>query len=119
MDPPPRLSSKLTISHTSRPTHTPPIQNRAEGILSIVSKSHSTDPADPFHTLRLAKRVQCPTLLLGGKGDVVAAAPEIERLAAEAGKGWPVHLIPNTGHNAVFEDPATWRRHVLEFLSSA
>lgn len=91
--------------------------NRAEGILSIVSKSHSTDPADPFHTLQLARRVQCPTLLLGGKEDRVAAASEIERLAAEAGKGWPVVLLPGSGHNCVFEDPAAWRKHVLEFLA--
>lgn len=94
-----------------------PHDDRAEGILSIVSKSHTADAADAFHNLQLARRVQCPTLLLGGDGDRVAAASEVQRLAAEAGKGWPVVLVPGTGHNCVFEEPAVWRRHVLEFLA--
>ena len=82
-----------------------------------MSKSHTTDHADPFHTVQLARRVRCPTLLLGGQADRVAASGEIERLAAEAGKGWPVVLLPGTGHNCVFEDPSAWRRHLLEFLA--
>lgn len=48
----------------------------------------------------------------------MAAASEIQRLVAEAGKGWPCVLIPGTGHNCVFEEPAVWRKHVVDFLSS-
>ena len=108
-----------SISNTTPPTHPLPPPHSAEGILSIVSQSHTADPADPFHTLQLAKRVQCPTLLLGGQDDRVAAASEIQRLAAETGKGWPCVLIPGTGHNCVFEEPAVWRKHVVDFLSSS
>lgn len=83
-----------------------------------MSKSHTTDLADPYHNRQLARRVQCPTLLLGGQEDRVAAASEIERLAAEAKKGWPVVLLPRCGHNVVFEDPSAWRKEVQDFLSA-
>lgn len=39
--------------------------HRAEGILSIINKSHVTDVNDPFHTINVAKRITCPTLLIG------------------------------------------------------
>jgi len=107
------MASKALIPIHFFPTYT----HSVEGILSIVSKSHTADAADPFHTIQLARRVQCPTLLLGGEGDRVAAASEVQKLSAEAGKGWPVVLLPGTGHNCVFEDPSAWRKQVLDFLA--
>lgn len=91
--------------------------NTAEGILSIVEKSQTLDIQNPLHTLQLAKQVQAPTLLMGGADDRVASALEIERLAAEAGRGWEVILIQGTGHNCVFENSLVWREEVVRFLS--
>lgn len=91
--------------------------NTAEGILSIVSKSHTSDVADPYHTVQLAQRVQAPTLLLGGAQDKVATAGEIQRLAEMAGQEWPVVIFEDCAHNCVFERPLAWREEVLRFLS--
>jgi len=91
--------------------------NTVEGILSIVEKSHTLDVQNPMHTLKLAKQVVAPTLLLGGGEDRVASALEIERLAAEAGKGWEVILFEGANHNCVFETPVAWREEVMRFLS--
>jgi len=91
--------------------------NTVEGILSIVEQSQVYDVQDPMHTLQLAKQVVAPTLLLGGDEDRVASALEIERLAAEAGKGWDVVLFEGANHNCVFETPVAWAKEVVRFLS--
>ena len=91
--------------------------NTVEGILSIVEQSQVHDVQDPMHTLQLVKQVVAPTLLLGGAEDRVASALEIERLVAEAGKGWDVVLFEGAGHNCVFETPAAWAKEVMRFLS--
>lgn len=38
--------------------------NRAEGILSILTKTHTSDASDPLHPLNLARQIRCPTLLI-------------------------------------------------------
>lgn len=91
--------------------------NTVEGILSIVEKSQTLDVQNPMHTLQLARQVVAPTLLLGGAEDKVASALEIERLAAEVGKGWDVILFEGANHNCVFETPVAWREEVVRFLS--
>ena len=53
----------------------------------------------------------------GGEEDRVACEEEVRKLAAAG--NWPVHIIPNVGHNSIFEAHRQWRDLVLDFLNKS
>eukprot|EP00048_Salpingoeca_helianthica_P018290 m.241490 g.241490 ORF g.241490 m.241490 type:complete len:302 (+) comp24463_c0_seq1:34-939(+) len=87
-----------------------------EGVRAILAQSHADDPTDEMHSLTLATRVACPTLLLTGDGDRLAPPETVAQLAAV--KGWPVRVLADAAHMVPIEQPAAWRAHIVEFLSA-
>lgn len=59
--------------------------------------------------------VQAPTLVIHGGEDRLVSAKAAERLA-EMRPDWQVEILPDVGHVAMLEVPATFGRLVTEFL---
>ena len=88
--------------------------------LSINSRSQQPGaPAQPpllEKTLAKLETINLPTLLLPADNDLTAP-PYIMRLLATHIPGSELHSIPEAGHSANWEQPETFNRLVLEFLS--
>jgi 3-oxoadipate enol-lactonase len=63
------------------------------------------------------ERIDMPTLVLHGDADVIVPVENGRMLASRLPNVHYVEL-PGRGHNLPLEDPETFNRHVLEFLSS-
>jgi len=93
--------------------------NRIDAIRALVEQSHHEDPADPFHTTNLAKRVASVlgpqrVLVIGGSEDRIADQSEVKRLATIG--GWQCQIVEGAGHSVPMEQPALWGGEVLSFL---
>jgi pimeloyl-ACP methyl ester carboxylesterase len=88
--------------------------------LGINSRSQQPGaPAQPsLHekTLAMLETIKTPTLLLPGDSDLTAP-PYVMRILGSHIRGSELHLIPEAGHSANWEQPEIFNRLVLEFLS--
>jgi pimeloyl-ACP methyl ester carboxylesterase len=67
-------------------------------------------------TFALLESISVPTFLLTGDADMYAPPP-IMRMFASRVKGSTSMVIPEAGHSAYWEQPETFNRVVLDFLS--
>jgi pimeloyl-ACP methyl ester carboxylesterase len=67
-------------------------------------------------TLAKLETIKLPTLLLPADADLTAP-PYIMRILGMHIPGAELHLIPEAGHSANWEQPEIFNRLVLEFLS--
>ena len=72
---------------------------------------------NPEWTEEQVGAITVPVLILDGEHDEVVTADQPTTLAARI-PGAPLVLMPDTGHFAVYEQPAEFNRIVLEFLAS-
>ncbi|MFF2550066.1 alpha/beta fold hydrolase [Nocardia sp. NPDC058058] len=59
-----------------------------------------------------------PTLLIGGALDRIAPARDLHRFAAATPAVDQVHILPDTGHLPMLEQPAAFNRLITEFLTA-
>lgn len=91
-------------------------RNRYAGIKALFEQTLALAPGSPWHPSRLAERVRCPTLLMGGALDRIAAPAEVRRLAEVMGAR--VEILPDAGHTIAIEAPEAWRAVATAFLDA-
>lgn len=96
-------------------------RNSYEAIRALMTQTMSDEPGSSWHPCHLARKIKCPTLLLGGELDPLAPADEVTSLASY----FPVpervrtHIFANVGHTIAIEAAEAWRLQVLEFLGES
>lgn len=82
--------------------------DRRRALLSA-TRSISSLWADPRHTWRAIRKVQAPTLLLGGTRDALVPAKVLRSVLA-ARRDWEGHVLDDRRHALMLEDPEAYLR---------
>jgi pimeloyl-ACP methyl ester carboxylesterase len=77
--------------------------------LVAATRSISSLWADPRHSWRAVRRVQAPTLLLGGTQDALVPAKVLRAVLAER-PDWEGHVLDDRRHALMLEDPEAYLR---------
>lgn len=95
--------------------------NSVAGVRAIVEMTHTDDPEDPDHPLRMGELISTTKanspergLVICGKDDLLSPAAEGQNLASAI--GWDFCAIDDAGHAVPIEQAVPWRRTVLKFL---
>jgi len=101
--------------------------NEPKKLLDLMTLTHHSgnlteaDQGDgPSHTLYstdyCASQVTCPVQVISSSDDRIAGTSHVYDLAKAISHA-RYHMIEDCGHLAPFENPAMWRKLVLDFLS--
>lgn len=77
--------------------------------LLAATRSISSLWTDPRHSWRAIRKVQCPTLLLGGTQDALVPA-RVLRTVMAARPDWEAHVLDDRRHALMLEDPESYLR---------
>jgi pimeloyl-ACP methyl ester carboxylesterase len=88
--------------------------NNPGRLYDLIRLSHAAKDDDPFSVKSSAGKITCPVQLITARYDRIAGHQPCLDLAQYL-KTCEVETM-ETGHLAPFEDPATWREHVLRFF---
>ncbi len=91
-------------------------RNSYEGITALFRDTMG-EHDDAASSDRLAAKVRCPALAIGGAQDRIAPPQEVRALAAAIGATHRIFV--GAGHTVPIEAAEPWRRVVLNFLDSA
>jgi pimeloyl-ACP methyl ester carboxylesterase len=83
--------------------------DRRQALLAV-TRSITALWADPRRAWRAVRRVQAPTLLLGGTHDALVPA-RVLRSVLEARPDWVGHVLDDRRHVLMLEDPEGYLRH--------
>lgn len=86
--------------------------NDRQKLIDLLRLSHAVD--DRYTASSCAAKLQCPTQIIGATHDRIAGLLSVRALADAIPRSSFVEM--QTGHLAPFEDPLTWRRHILDFM---
>ena len=90
--------------------------NDPKKVLNLIQQSSISCPGDQYSVAYCAERVQCPTQIIGATQDRIAGLQPVKQLAGAIKHSQYAEM--DTGHLAPFEDPITWRKHLLEFMNA-
>jgi len=91
-------------------------RNSFAGIKALFDQVLALDSASPWQASRLAARVSCPCLVLGGEQDRVAPPQEVAALAEQLHA--ELEIVPGAGHTLPIEAAGAWRQRVERFLDA-
>jgi 3-oxoadipate enol-lactonase len=92
-------------------------RNSFDGVKALFEGTMREPPDSPYGIPRLAARVKCPALVMGGALDRLAPPREVQALAQAL--GGQSRIFEDAGHTIPIEAPQAWREAVVAFLDAA
>lgn len=89
-------------------------RNSYDGVKALFEGTMRTPGDSPWSVPRLADRVRCPALVMGGALDRLAPPEEVQALGAAV--GGRSKIFADAGHTIPIEVAAQWREAVVDFL---
>jgi pimeloyl-ACP methyl ester carboxylesterase len=90
--------------------------NDPKKLFHLLEHSHVVDDSHPYSIPSCCPDITCKTQVIASRSDRIAGHAQVRDLAAALTNS--IFADMDGGHLAPFEEPAEWRRLVLEFLNS-